>query len=79
MNQAQRKLWIVERLQSGEFESIFSALPRLGGELASLEGVPFGMRNLPTELCVDLSDEKISAEESIKKLISYVHAIPDHA
>ena len=79
MNQAQRKLWIVERLQSGEFESIFSALPALRGELASLEGVPFGMRNIPTELCVDLTDEKINAEESIQKLIAYVHAVPDHA
>ena len=49
MNEAQRKAWMIDRLNTGEFQNIHEAWVVVGEELNSLEAMPFGIKFLPHE------------------------------
>lgn len=77
MNQRERKIWILEMLASGDFESIQDAFHVVGGEYESLEAMPFGLRTLPNHIRDDFDAGRISASQSIELLADAVRNIPD--
>ena len=79
MNQSQRKAWIIEQLESSQFENIHEAWHVIGGEFQSLEAMPFGVRTKPNHVFTDFMDNRISGEESVHALLAIVMEIPDAA
>lgn len=77
MDQAQRKAWIIQQLESGRFESIHEAWPVVRGEFESLEGIPFGVRTKPNHIFTDIMDNRITGDQSIHLLVEAVRSIPD--
>ena len=79
MNQRERKTWLLSEIQSGRYIDSYDVISALEGEFSAFEAVPFGLRNQLTHICTDLTDERISAVESLEKLVELVRAIPDEA
>jgi len=77
MNQRERKAFLIGELQSGRYGSSYEVLNVLEGHFSSLEAVPFGLRNQPTRICEDLSDGRITREQSVAKLIEFLWEVPD--
>lgn len=79
MNQRERKAFLIGELQSGRYGSSYEAMDALLGEFSALEAVPLGLRNEPIRICEDLTDEKITREESLAKLVKFLGEVPDEA
>lgn len=79
MNQRERKSWILQTLEAGDFECIHGAWRAVGAAYQSLEGMPFGLKTRPNHIVDDYDRGRISAEQSIRMLVDAVHEIPDDA
>lgn len=79
MTQGERKAWLLSEIQSGRYASCYAVLRAHQGEFSAFEAIPFGLRNQLTHICMDLTDGRITRDESLQKLVEFVQAIPDEA
>ena len=77
MNNVERKEFIVSKILENNASDIFEALKIVGGDIESLEGVPFGSRNRVNEISMDFVEGKLDAKESLEQLMNFVSSVPD--
>lgn len=77
MNNFERKAFIVTKILEGNASDIFEALQLVGGDIAELEGIPFGSRNRVNEISMDFVDGKLNSSESLRQLREFIQSIPD--
>ena len=77
MNNKVRKERILQTIEKRDYASIHDAHQELGGDIDSLEAVPFGSRNEIIRICEDLADGIIDSKQSIARLKAFVSSVPD--
>ncbi|MDP2560107.1 hypothetical protein [Psychrobium sp. 1_MG-2023] len=77
MKNCDRKVKILRILASDKFDNYYDAFSKVGGDVNTLEAIPFGSRNETIRIAEDLADGVISNAEAISRLIKLVQSVPD--